>query len=355
MIPLFKVNMNSRSKLLNQVIKSGYIGQGKVVEEFEEAFYALNPNLPVKPLSVNSCTSAITMALTLCGVEPGTQVISTAQTCTASNLPVLHHYASIIWADINEFGLIDPEDVGRKITPETKAIIAVDWAGRFCDYNALKKFGIPIIQDAAHCLYVDPDNCGDYICWSFQAIKFLTTVDGGALMVPQDKYENAKLMRWFGLNRDANESFRCKQDIKIPGYKFQPHDVGSAIGLGNIENAKKAVVKSRKNAKYYCDKITNSDVILHEYDPTCNYWIYTLQLKNQKLRDGFIDYMKINGVSTSQVHARNDKHTVFKDSKIDLPNTEYFDKTQISIPNGFWVTKEQRKEIVRLINEFKMD
>jgi len=273
--------------------------------------------------------------------------------CSASNTAVLQHYAKVVWADVDPLtGLIDPEDVKKKITSKTKAIIGVDWGGRHCDYNKLKSYGLPVIQDAAHCLYVDSNNHGTYVCWSFGAIKFLCTVDGGALMVPETQYEEARLLRWFGLDREGSASFRCAQDIKIPGSKFQQNDVSATIGLANIPNAKTAVAASRENAREYYLSITNPKLQLIPFDNKSNYWIYTLLTKDPLDRDRLIGYLAERGIESSQVHARNDKHTVFKESKTHLPNTTLFDSSQLAIPNGFWITEKDRMYIVDTLNNF---
>jgi dTDP-4-amino-4,6-dideoxygalactose transaminase len=96
----------------------------------------------------------------------------------------LHRHAKIRWADIDPWtGLIDPDSVAKLVTSKTKAIIGVNWAGKLCDFKRLKAFGVPVIEDAAHTwdvfLIGEHYARGDYICYSFQAIKFLTTGDGG--------------------------------------------------------------------------------------------------------------------------------------------------------------------------------
>jgi perosamine synthetase len=173
-----------------------YIGEGPRSDEFEAAFtnYVRAPHDVVL---TNSCTSALDLAAQLCGVGLGSEVITTPMTCTATNGVLANRGARIVWADVDPItGLIDPMDVARKITPKTRAIMAVDWAGRSCDYATLRHFAetarhgglfnpIPIIQDAAHHLGVDLSRPhGDYVCWSFQAIKHMTTGDGGALLTP---------------------------------------------------------------------------------------------------------------------------------------------------------------------------
>lgn len=207
MIPLFKVFMSDAAKRnALDVLGSGYIGQGEKVEEFEQALKEYTKS-DKDLITVNSATSAIDLALHMIGIDSGDKIISTPITCTATNSPPINRNALLLWADIDENGLIDPVDVERKLTKRVKAIIGVNWGGRKPDYNKLKSFGIPVIEDAAHGPYVLDGNNGDYIIWSTQAIKFLTTGDGGFLYCPDP--ERARLLRWYGLDRRSSKDFRC--------------------------------------------------------------------------------------------------------------------------------------------------
>jgi len=355
-IPMFKVAMSKNAhKKVKKVLEPNeqgiiYCGEGPLVKELENKFFELL-NSKTKPLMVNSCTSAISLALTLCDVKPGDEVITTPQTCLATNHPILAHFAKIVWADIDPItGLIDPEDVKRKINSKTKAIIAVDWCGRYCNYNKLKQSNVPVIQDAAHCLHIDNNNCGDYVCWSTQAIKFLTTCDGGFLMVPEEKYKEAKLRRWFGLDRESSADFRCSQNAQYLGFKFQTTDVDAAIGLENLNLAVKNQKKHLSNAKYFDKNINNKYIIKPPFDDQCQWWLYTLLIPGY--RDHFNKYLSENGISASQVHSRNDAHSVFEDFKTDLPNVDYFANNQLSLPVGWWLDKKDKEHIVNVINNY---
>src|SRR5258705_572864 len=236
MIPLFKVAMHpSAPEMVRRTLESGYIGQGLVVAEFEKAlsYFFKSPIL-----TTNSCTSALDLALHLCNVRPGDEVICTPLTCTATNGVVANRGATIVWADVLPNGCIDPKSVYAHTTSKTKAIMAVDWGGVRCDYQSLREIpgNIPIIQDAAHSFHeLDHIMGGDITCWSFQAIKFLTTGDGGALACPSDQLGRAKLLRWYGLDRESSENFRGDQDIKEIGYKYHMNDIAASIGLANLD------------------------------------------------------------------------------------------------------------------------
>lgn len=358
MINLFKVNMSQDAITnLTPVINSGYIGQGPKVDEFEDILWKeLKSN--TRPVTVNSGTSSIDLALELCGVGVGDEVISTPQTCFASQIGAIHRKARIRWADIDPLtGLIDPASVESLITDKTKAIIAVNWAGKFADYQKLKSFGIPVIEDAAHCweTFLDIDiERGDYICYSLQAIKFLTTGDGGILICPEDKEHEARTLRWFGLDRTKNESFRSGQNIKRAGFKYHMNDIAATIGISNIDIARDAVEKHRKNAKRYCDEFAELEyATVLPFDNTCSYWIFSLVLNEGVDRDRFIEYLAENGIAANPVHSRNDMNdTIIHFREGELPGLEFFTVQQINIPVGWWLTEEDINHIINTVKNW---
>jgi dTDP-4-amino-4,6-dideoxygalactose transaminase len=357
MIPLFKVRMSDQApSLVKEVLESGFIGQGNKVEEFENLLWK-ELKTKVKPITVNSCTSAIDLALHLCGVGPGDEVISTPQTCFASQVGIIHRHATIRWGDIDpQTGLISPDSVSKLITNKTKAIIAVNWAGKPCDYLKLKSFGVPVIEDAAHTWdsFLETSNeRGDYICYSLQAIKFLTSSDGGILITPKNKEEDARLLRWYGLDRTKNESFRCTQNIKEAGFKYHMNDVCAAIGICNIPEARDSVFKHKNNAKFYSENLKEcSFVSAPEYDKYCSYWIYSL-LVEKGTKEEFIEYLKENGISSSPVHHRNDMYecvTQFEEG--ELEGVSEFYKKQVSIPVGWWLSNRDLNHIITAIKNY---
>lgn len=356
MIPQFKVKMSPDAKqIVSEVLESGFIGQGLKVEEFEDLLWKELKSF-VRPVTVNSCTSAIDLALDLIQINPGDEVISTPQTCFASQVGCIHKNAIIRWADIDPIsGCIDPESVKKLITKKTKAIIAVNWSGKFCNFKALKEFNIPVIEDAAHCWDVfNENNCerGDYICYSFQAIKFLTTGDGGILIPPKEKEESARLLRWYGLDRTKGESFRCTQNIKVAGFKYHMNDIAASIGIKNISHAKESVIEHRKNSKFLIDNIKNSGIRISPWDENSSYWIFPLHVLNGR-KNEFLQYMKDNLISASPVHYRNDDYdctSMFKE--FNLPGVDLFTETQVCIPNGWWLSSNDLEYIVEKVNTF---
>lgn len=358
-IPQFKVNMSAAAGLrVSEVLKSGYIGQGARVEEFERR---LKEKLHFShAVTVNSGSSALWLALHLAGAGYGDKVISTPMTCSATNEMIALRGCDIIWADVDKYGNIDPYDVSRKLTPDVRAVMAVDWGGTPCDYNSLRwaldGTDIPIIEDAAHAYlatYKDESICktgGDYVCFSFQAIKHLTCGDGGLLVTPKEQYQRAVLLRWYGLDRTQGDAMRCRQDIREAGYKFHMNDINADIGISNLELGSWAVKRHRENAEFYNEHFVPMGLVPEPpQDRESSYWVYTIHVP-KPLK--FETFMKNKGVAVSQVHNRNDYFSCFSEYSTILPNLDNWFSTMTAIPVGWWLSKEDKQYIVDCIKEW---
>lgn len=358
MLPLVKTNIPSRDKLmprLEEILYSGYVAQGDIVEQFERSFenYVGGGNT----LSLNSGTAALHIALILAGVGEGDEVVSTALTAEPTNVAIKMVGAKVRWADVDvQTGNISPQSIEEAINSKTRAIIVVDYAGIPVNVKEIKliseKYRIPVIEDAAHALGAKFDgkmagNHFPFTVFSFQAIKHLTTIDGGALQI-QDKalYEKGKIIRWFGLDKKLT---RMENDIKIQGYKYHMNNVNALIGLIQLENINELIEKYIDNGKYFDEQLKGIDgVELIEYYPNSepSYWLYTLKVKN---RDGFVKKMVDNGIMASELHKRNDLHTFLNDYPAKLSNLDKFYNNMVHIPSGWWVTREDCDRIISLI------
>ena len=388
-IPLFKVYMSKTAKdVVGTVLDSGYIGQGPKVDEFEILLKERFKNDYV--ITTNSATSAEHLAIHLLkkpfkgvqmqdnftrnhnwdGIKDGDEVLATPLTCTASNFPILANNLKIKWVDVDPKTLnMDLDDLARKITKTTKAIMLVHWGGYPVDLDRVREiqnwaefnFGFKpsVIEDCAHAFGSSfkgqPIGSHGNICtFSFQAIKHLTSVDGGALVLPHNNlYSRAKLLRWYGIDRENNKKdFRCEADIMEWGYKFHMNDVNAVIGMENMKDVDENVIKKHKaNAKFYDENLKDvAGVELLERDPRMNssFWIYSMLVDRKQ---EFMDWMKECGIMVSQVHERNDIHTTVRDFKTILPNLDKITPRLISIPVGWWVTKEEIQYIVDCIKK----
>ena len=359
-IPLFKVFMpETVIEPLRHVLFSGYIGEGPKVAEFEQQLAPRFANKNV--LALNNGTAALQLALRLAGVGPGDDVVSTPMTCSATNQPILALGAKIIWADINTWtGNIDPADVARKITPKTKAIMCVHWGGYPCDLDELNAIathhGIKLIEDACHAFGSTYHNRpigshSDFACFSFQAIKEMTTIDGGALTCKSpDDSNRGRLLRWYGIDRTAKgKDLRCEADIPEFGYKFHMNDVAAVIGLEQLKYVDQNIAKHRANAARYNQAFAHLHAVkpLHYTDDrTSAQWLYTMRVRNHAR---FVDHMRHAGITVSRVHARNDTHSVFADFRTPLPGVDEFTAEHISIPVGWWLTDRDLDHIIKTV------
>jgi dTDP-4-amino-4,6-dideoxygalactose transaminase len=355
-IPLFKVLMSSEaSEAVAATLRSGVVTEGPKVVAFEEA---LAPVLGGPVLSVNSGTSALHLAGVLLDLKPGDEVISTPITCAATNLALLHAGATIVWADVDPTtGLIDPESVAAKVTAKTRAVMAVDWAGALVDGDLLREAtgGAPVIEDAAHAfgaLRTQP--LPELVCWSFQAIKHLTTGDGGGLYVRDPVLrEKARRLRWFGIDRQAPGP-NIDKSIAEAGFKYHMNDIDASIGLANLPHAQEAVAKHRANAAWYASALKDVPGIrLPPEDPTSAWWLYTILLEPSDAQRGFISFMAARGVECSRVHSRNDVQPVFGPLAADeLPGVDAFDGHQVAIPVGWWVGDDERSRVAEAVRDW---
>lgn len=358
MIPLVKPFMPPRKVLmpeLEKILYSGYIATGQAVDDFEYQFkeYIGNPNM----LSLHSGTDALHLAFILAGVKPGDEVISTPMTAEPTNTSIAMVGAKVVWGDVDpRNGLLDPQSVRSLITDRTKAIVFVDYAGMVCNIDAFRKIsaetGIPFIEDAAHALGSKFNGrmtgCNaPYTIFSLQAIKHMTTVDGGFLaMGKTEEVDRARRLRWFGLDKKRS---RLENDITEVGYKYAMNNVNATIGLVQMKYVRDIINKYIENGKFYDRELADADgVTIPYYYPgaEASYWLYTMKVEH---RDEFIRMMEANGITASPLHHRSDTHSIFKDSRRELPGMEEWYNNFVHIPCGWWVTKEDRERITDLI------
>ncbi len=360
MIPLVKTNLPPPEilmKELENIIYSGYIAEGEEVVKFELLLKKFFSNQNV--LTFNSGTSALHTALILAGVGPGDEVISTVLTAEPTNMAILHTGAKIVWADIDpSTGILSPESVRNRINEKTKAVVVVHYAGIPANIDAFTniadEYNISVIEDAAHALGAEYKgkmigNHSPFVAFSFQAIKHLTTGDGGALIVnrPQD-VNKARLIRWFGIDKNIP---RDQNNITVIGYKYHMNNIAAAIGCIQMQFIEKKLSIHKENGIYFDTHLKGIDGIrLLDYYPDSlpSYWLYTMKVDR---RDDFIHRLNDAGISASALHVRNDQHQVFGRSPEPLENADKFCNEYVHIPCGWWVDKHDREFITETIKK----
>jgi perosamine synthetase len=349
MIDLFApyIPDDAKIEVLN-TLNSRWVGQGPKGDRFEEDFkrkfgvdYAI---------ALNSGSSALETAYELAGIKAGDEVIATPLTCTATNIPLLRMGATIVWADINKHTLcLDRTDVRRKITDKTKAIVNVHLGGIESD---LGNMPVPVVSDACQALGVFN---GDYTCCSFQAIKHITTGDGGMLVVnSSEEAHKAKLMRWFGIDREkkiannwsAYQSRQMTFDIEIHGYKRQMTDLAASMGIVGLRHYDYVIEYRKKLFNLYKELLKGvSDIVVVDGKKNV-YWLCTVLVEG---RDDFAKMLFENEVDTNLVQIRNDVYNIFGGRADNLPVMDAIESKYISLPLNMKTTEDDVYKICKLI------
>jgi perosamine synthetase len=347
---------------VNQVLTTTHVSAGKQAKKFEQALFDKFgfPN----PITLNSGTVTMRLALIAAGVKEGDEVILPAQTFIATGHVILQCGAKPIFADINLDGNISVESIKEKITERTKAIIPVHWGGYPCDMDEIKKLAkkhnIIVIEDAAHAIGAKYKNqyigsISDFTSFSFQAIKHLTTGDGGLLTCQNP--EHAKLIRrlaWFDIDREDSKVGilgEREYDATNIGYKYHMNDIAASIGLGNLEALDNKLKRIKDIANIYNNELKNvGGIRLMNYksDRESSYWLYPIFVEN---RIDFINKLKRNNIPTSVVHLGIDKNTIFGGKDYSLVNQRYFDDNQIHLPINDSLTDDDINNIIKTIKQ----
>ena len=338
-ISLFYPNIYKEEWLaeLSTVFDTRWIGQGPLVDEFEKQFgkkfgydYCL---------ALNSGTSALELAYHLAGIGEGDEVLTPVFTCTATNIPLLRRKANIKFLDINTVFAADFHDVESKISPDTKAIVVVTVGGVLIDdriFDLAQSYDVPVIIDSAQSLGVR-ESRGDYICYSFQAIKHFTTGDGGMLVMRNEEdYQRAKKLRWFGIDREAKKranwqwlnNHQMTMDIEEAGYKYHMNDIAAAMGIVGLRHSDEVLHHRRTLCDYYAEDLTDREPDDYEviYGGSC--WLLMLLTSH---RDETMEYLRENGIECDLVQIRNDVFKVFG-GRQKLPNMDRMESQYLYLP-----------------------
>ena len=332
-----------------------------MVERFE---WALADRLGLaNPVAVNSGTSALHLALVLAGVGRGDEVILPAQTFVATGLAVLMQGAVPVFADIDaETGNLTAASIAARITPRTKAVMPVNWGGYPCDLdeiNALaSRHGLAVVEDAAHALGATykgkaVGSISRFTAFSFQAIKHLTTGDGGALCCVNDGDARvARARRWFGIDRASSKPSILGErvyDIGVIGYKYHMNDLAAAVGLGNLTDFPQRLAQRQQIGSYYRQHLSNVPglrLLRLDNDRTHAYWLFTVLVER---REDFIRKLADCGIPSSVVHLRIDHNSVFGGPRLDLPEQEGFNDRQVAIPMHEGLIEDDLERAVKAI------
>jgi perosamine synthetase len=348
-------------KMVGEVLDSTLIVPGKRVEQFE-AELAQSLGL-VNPVVVNSGSTALEMALELLGMKDGDEVISPPQTFVATALAALKRRAVPVFADIQyETGNISPESIREKITAKTKVIMPVHWGGVPCDMdeivNIAKENNLYVVEDAAHALGSTYKgrwigSIADISCFSFQALKHVTTGDGGAVCCLDDALtDQAFKKRWFGIERrNPQKSIlgEVEYDLKDWGFKYNLNDFSASLGLANIQNIHERLKWRREiEARYRKAFFNVPGITLFEKrdDRESACWLFGMHVEK---RVEFIKAMRARDIEVSINHGRIDRNSCFGGIRKDLEGQARFEKTQIHIPMHDALSEEDVETVIAAV------
>ena len=330
---------------VREVLLSGWLGLGPKTAEFEEKFAAYIGTR--RAVAVNSATSALDLALKLLGIRNGDEVIVPTMTFVSTAHVVAYNLATPIFADIDPVTMnIDHEDVARKITPRTKAIIPVHYGGRPVDMASLREIcgDIPVIEDAAHAcgsLYRDKKagNLGNIGCFSFHAVKNLAVGDGGALTLNDEELASrAKRLRWLGIDKgtwdrtSADQSYWWEYFVDEIGLKCHMNDINAALGLVQLAKLDRMNARRNRIANLYTDAFSDHDRIRPPADIpddcTSSMHIYCVRAHD---RNELSVYLQERGIATG-VHYRPIHTYRCYGNRPVLPNAEKVFNEILSLP-----------------------
>jgi perosamine synthetase len=363
-IPILAVYVSERAiERVADTLRSGYIGDGPIVREFE--IKVADMVGARHAVAVNSCTSALSLALALYGIGPGDEVITTAQTFVATSHVILAAGAVPVYADVQYMtGNLDPADIERRITPHTKAILPVHWAGYPCDMDEIldiaDRHNLPVIEDAAQAFGAvyrgrPIGSVSPITCFSFQAVKQMTTVDGGMLCIEDDQLaEAARRRRWFGIDRIKRKPTLLGEpewDIAEVGYKYHMNDVMASLGTAHVDEFPGIHRRLAEiNDRYRVELAGIPGLTLFEADPDreSGYWTFCVHVER---REDFARAVQARGVDVSVIHLRIDDNTVFGPRRPDLPNLERLANTMMCLPLHYMLTDEDVEHVIDSVRE----
>ena len=353
-----------------ETLRSKWLAKGPRTIEFEKRFAEY---LGAKhAVAVNSCTAALHVALLSQDIGPGDEVITTPMTFASTASTIIHTGATPVFADIDyRTGCIDPDEIEKKITPRTKAIVPVHYSGQVCDldriYDIADRHGLFVSEDAAHALWsrykgrLIGNQLRGTASYSFYATKNLCTGEGGMLVTDQDDIaERARILTSHGMSRNAWNRYAkggsWRYDIVEPGCKYSMFDLQAALGLRQLDRLEEMQTRRLEIAKRFQEVFTKVDALdmpeVPEYATHC-WHLYVLRIRPELLtidRDQFIVELNERNVGTSvhfiPVHFMSAYRNRYGYQEGDFPQAEkHFDRI-ISLPLYPSMTDEEVQYVI---------
>jgi dTDP-4-amino-4,6-dideoxygalactose transaminase len=357
-------------------LRSGWVTTGPKTKQFEQEFAAYIGD-GVEAIAVNSATAGLHLALEALGIGSGDEVIVPTLTFTATAEVVRYMGADVVFVDTNPVTLnIDTAAIRQAITPRTKAIIPVHYAGLACEMDEIiaiaREFNLKIIEDAAHAFPTTYKNKlvgtldSDVTVFSFYANKTMTTGEGGMVVTRNLEIANrVKMMRIHGISRDAFDRFVSTTpawfyEVVAPGFKYNLTDIASAIGIHQLQKIDQFLIRRQQLAKRYFTELTDLPLLLpaDASENSVHAWhLYVVRLTDiVKLnRDELIVKLSELGIGTSVHYIPLHRHPYWRDTYKLLP--EQFPKADnayqkmLSLPLYTKMTDEDQTRVISALKE----
>ena len=357
---------NPDLNLVKSTIKSGWLTHGKNTKLFEENFRKYTKSKYA--VTVSSCTAALHLSCLATGLKKGDEVIVPAMSHTATSHAVEYTGAKAVFADVDLVtGNINPYQIEKKINSKTKAIIIVHMAGLPCQITQIrkisKKYNLILIEDCAHSVGTKYNNkhvgnFGTFGCFSFYPTKQITTGEGG-MLITNNKifYKKIKQLKAFGIDKDINQ--RKKQgtyDVKGLGFNYRLTDFQSALGLKQLSNYNKNLIRRHMLAKEYIKKLQKiNQVVCMPYSSDCSFFVFQIFCKNR--RDELLKKFKKKKIGVS-IHYATPLPLMtyykkkYRTKKILFRNAKIYADTNISLPIYPSLKFKELNNVVKVIKKF---
>ncbi|MDR0301427.1 MAG: DegT/DnrJ/EryC1/StrS family aminotransferase [Treponema sp.] len=355
-VQLHKINYDEREyQSVKEVLDSGWLTISQKTYDFEAAFAAFLGH-DVRCLAVSNCTAALHMALLVCGLGGGDEIITPSLTFVADQNVTQMVGAENVLADITsmEDWSMDPDDIEAKITPKTKAVMIVHYAGFACDMERIaglcKRHNLLLIEDCAHtpgACYNDSSNqgqalgtFGDISAFSFFGNKNIAVGEGGMVVTrDQELFNKLKGLRSHGmsvLSFDRYKGRAVSYDVESPGLNYRIHEISSALGLVQLQKLEEANNKRKKIVERYFERLDNIPSVSIPYRHFSrgkpNYHIMPILLSETTDRAAVIQSMKQDGVQTSIHYPAIQGFSAYKNKINKTPKAEYVCAHELTLP-----------------------
>jgi dTDP-4-amino-4,6-dideoxygalactose transaminase len=355
-------------------LKSGWIGTGPKVAQFESDFkHYIGAKYAI---AVSSCTAGLHLSVLAMGVKPDDEVIVPTMTFAATANAIIHTGARPVFVDVDKYDMtIDADDVRKKITTRTKAIIPVHFAGRPCNIKDIEKIAsehkLKIIHDAAHAVETEYEGkkigCfKDIANFSFYVTKNITTAEGG--MITTDSEEIAQKLKIYALHGMSKDAWRRFSDdgykhyeVIYPGYKYNMTDLQAAIGIQQLKKVDRFAKRRKEIWDRYKKELANLPIILPP-EPAPHtahaFHLFIIMVDTEKTkvtRDELISRLHRKNIGTGvhyiALHLQPYYREMYGHRRGDFPNADFISERTLSIPFSAKLTDEDVGEVIAALRE----